>query len=92
MDPREALLNIEFDGFGFGKDKKPRRSASAGLVMDESDENALLQRVERQLLNFEEEHDQRFRGIEIHIKWLMALVLGEVVAIVGFAISTIGGG
>ena len=40
--------------------------------------------------SFEEEHDQRFRGWRYTFKWLMALVLGEVLAIVGFAVARLG--
>lgn len=99
MDPREALLNIDFDQFGFGGRGKISRSQvrdpfaegeSENGMMDESDENALLKQVERLRRVVEDDHDRRFRSIEIHIKWLMALVLGEVVAVVGFAVSTIG--
>ena len=91
MDPREALLNIDFDEFGFGKKKRVVRTPGGRLVMDESDEKELLAQVQRLRTVVEDEHDQRFRGIEIHIKWLMALVLGEVLAIVGFAIGSVGG-
>ena len=91
LDPRYALLNVEFDGFGFNKDKSPRKR-SPRLVMDEDDENVLMERVEHLRRVVEEEHDQRFRGLEIHIQWLMALVLGEVLAIVGFAVVTLGSG
>ena len=91
IDPRDALLNVEFDGFGFNKER-PVRKRSPHLLMDEADENALLERVEHLRKVVEEEHDQRFRGLEIHIQWLMALVLGEVLAIVGFAVVTLGSG
>ena len=92
MDPREALLNIDFDEFGFGKKKVRDLDVDASKVeLDERDEQALLKRVERLRVVVEEEHDRRFKGIEIHIKWLMALVLGEVLAIVGYAISSVGG-
>ena len=98
MDPREALLNIDFDQFGFAGRGIPRSRVRAPFaegegenrMMDESDENALLKQVERLRRVVEDDHDRRFRSIEIHIKWLMALVLGEVVAVVGFAVSTIG--
>ena len=91
LDPRDALLGVEFDGFGFNKGRSPMKRAG-NLLMDEADENALLERVEHLRKVVEEEHDQRFRGLEIHIQWLMALVLGEVLAIVGFAVVTLGSG
>ena len=92
MDPRDALLNIDFDDFGFGgKKKRSARSVDGRLLMDEDDEKELLAQLQRLRTVVEDEHDQRFRGIEIHIKWLMALVLGEVLAIVGYAITSVGG-
>ena len=91
MDPREALLNIDFDRFGFGERKKRSSDKEGGNTMDEGDEKALLKQVERLRQVVEDDHDRRFRSIEIHIKWLMALVIGEVVALVAFAVGTIGG-
>lgn len=90
MDPREVLLNIDIDDLiGAETSAKKKRSTDNGTMVDESD---LLHQVKRLRRTVEQDHDQRLKGIEINIRWLMVLVGGEVLAIVGYAISSIAGG
>ena len=58
---------------------------------DKPEETDLLAQVKRLRSTVEGDHDARLRGIEINIRWLMVLVGGEVLAIVGFAISSTAG-
>ena len=55
------------------------------------DDVDVLEQVKRLRKTVEHDHDQRLRGIEINIRWLMVLVGGEVLAIVGFALGTVAG-
>lgn len=90
MDPREVLLNIDIDDLVGGKrPSKRKRTTDARDHIGESD---LLDQVKRLRRTVEQDHDQRLKGIEINIRWLMVLVGGEVLAIVGYAISSIAGG
>ncbi len=89
MDPREVLLEMDLEdlaGFGRKKHRKGVRGRSA-----EGEDKDLLDQVKRLRRTVEEDHDARLRGIEINIRWLMVLVGGEVLAIVGFALSSIAG-
>lgn len=90
MDPREVLLNFDIDELvGVEKPDKKRRSAPSGRPDGGTD---LLDQVKRLRRTVEHDHDQRLRGIEINVRWLMVLVGGEVLAIVGYAVSSIAGG
>ena len=90
MDPREVLLNIDIDDLvGGERPRKKRRITDGSDARGESD---LLDQVKRLRRTVEHDHDQRLKGIEINIRWLMVLVGGEVLAIVGYAISSIAGG
>ena len=94
MDPREVLLGIDLDevagrrrsvglkGYS-GREKKRREDGDDGV--------GLLEEVKRLRRTVEDDHDRRLRGIEINIRWLMVLVGGEVLAIVGFALGTVAG-
>ena len=59
--------------------------------MKKSEDVDLLEQVKRLRRTVEHDHDQRLRGIEINIRWLMVLVGGEVLAIIGFALSSVAG-
>ena len=83
MDPREVLLGIDLDELA-----APKRSTFDAKKKD-SDDIDLLEQVKRLRKTVEHDHDQRLRGIEINIRWLMVLVGGEVLAIVGFALSSV---
>ena len=90
MDPREVLLNIDIDELvGGERSRKKKRMPDTGDIKGESD---LLDQVKRLRRTVEYEHDQRLKGIEINIRWLMVLVGGEVLAIVGYAVSSVAGG
>ncbi len=90
MDPREVLLNVDIDELiGGGRTRKKKRTTDAGGTKDETD---LLVEVKRLRRTVEHDHDHRLKGIEINIRWLMVLVGGEVLAIVGYAIGSIAGG
>ena len=89
MDPREVLLEMDLEDLaGRGRSPVQRRSSRDGDKPDESD---LLAQLKRLRSTVEGDHDARLRGIEINIRWLMVLVGGEVLAIVGFAISSTAG-
>ncbi len=89
MDPREVLLEMDLEDLaGRGRSPVQRRSSRDDDKPDESD---LLAQVKRLRSTVEGDHDARLRGIEINIRWLMVLVGGEVLAIVGFAISSTAG-
>ena len=89
MDPREVLLGIDLDEFSDGRLTNHKRSPARDEREGESD---LLEQVKRLRRTVELDHDQRLRGIEINIRWLMVLVAGEVLAIVGYAVSSVAGG
>ena len=89
MDPREVLLGIDLDQIA-GR-KRPTRS---NRPMSENnkkhdDDIDLLDQLKRLRKTVENDHDRRLRGIEINIRWLMVLVGGEVLAIIGFALGSI---
>ncbi|MXZ03686.1 MAG: hypothetical protein F4Y88_08495 [Chloroflexi bacterium] len=85
MDPREVLLGIDLDELA-----APKRSMSnAQKNKDKDDDVDVLEQVKRLRKTVEHDHNQRLRGIEINIRWLMVLVGGEVLAIVGFALSSV---
>ena len=88
MDPREVLLGIDLDEFA-----APKRSMSNAQKKneDKDDDVDVLEQVKRLRKTVEHDHNQRLRGIEINIRWLMVLVGGEVLAIVGFALGTVAG-
>ena len=90
MDPREVLLGIDLDELA-----APKRSMSNAQKKkknkDKDDDVDVLEQVKRLRKTVEHDHNQRLRGIEINIRWLMVLVGGEVLAIVGFALSTVAG-
>ncbi len=81
MDPREVLLGIDLEELV--SDVKRNKG-------EEGDVDVLAE-VKRLRRTVEHDHDQRLRGIEINIRWLMVLVGGEVLAIVGFALGTVAG-
>ena len=90
MDPREVLLNIDIDDLvGGERSRKKKRMNNAGDIKGDTD---LLDQVKRLRRTVEHDHDQRLKGIEINIRWLMVLVGGEVLAIVGYAVSSVAGG
>lgn len=87
MDPREVLLGIDLDEL-----VPPNRSArsSRSVSKEKKDDDVdLLEQVKRLRKTVEHDHDRRLRGIEINIRWLMVLVGGEVLAIVGFALGSV---
>ena len=91
MDPREVLLGIDLDEVA-GR----RRSVHSKRTMSDEkkkrdDDVDLLEQVKRLRRTVEHDHDRRLRGIEINIRWLMVLVGGEVLAIIGFALSSVAG-
>ena len=89
MDPREVLLEMDLEDLaGRGRSHVQKRSSRDD---DEPEELDLLAQVKRLRSTVEGDHDARLRGIEINIRWLMVLVGGEVLAIVGFAISSTAG-
>ena len=83
MDPREVLLGIDLEELV--SDVKVKRNK------DQEGDVDVLAEVKRLRRTVEHDHDQRLRGIEINIRWLMVLVGGEVLAIVGFALGTVAG-
>ena len=83
MDPREVLLAIDLEELV--SDVKVKRNK------DKEGDIDVLAEVQRLRRTVEHDHDQRLRGIEINIRWLMVLVGGEVLAIVGFALGTVAG-
>ena len=83
MDPREVLLGIDLEELV--SDVKVKRNKGKEGDVD------VLGEVKRLRRTVEHDHDQRLRGIEINIRWLMVLVGGEVLAIVGFALGTVAG-
>ncbi len=90
MDPREVLLGIDIDELiGSESQSKGKKVRSDDKDSDGTD---LLEQLKRLRKTVEDEHDRRLRGIEINIRWLMVLVGGEVLAIVGYAISSVAGG
>ncbi len=89
MDPREVLLEMDLEDLaGLGRTKRRKRDERSTEGGDEKD---LLDEVKRLRKTVEGDHDARLRGIEINIRWLMVLVGGEVLAIVGFALSSVAG-
>ena len=89
MDPRRVLLEMDLEDLGgLGRSKRRDRVGRS----EEGDEKDLLDQVKRLRRTVEGDHDARLRGIEINIRWLMVLVGGEVLAIVGFALSSVAGG
>ncbi len=89
MDPREVLLEMDLEDLaGRGRPRVQKRSSRDD---DKPEETDLLAQVKRLRSTVEGDHDARLRGIEINIRWLMVLVGGEVLAIVGFAISSTAG-
>ena len=89
VDPGEVLLGIDLDEFeGLSRPARSKRSMSDEKKNDDVD---LLEQVKRLRRTVEHDHDQRLRGIEINIRWLMVLVGGEVLAIIGFALSSVAG-
>ncbi len=88
MDPREVLLGIDLDEV-----KGQRRPAAPERLMSDEkkkkDDVDLLEQLKRLRKTVERDHDRRLRGIEINIRWLMVLVGGEVLAIIGFALGSI---
>ena len=84
MDPREVLLGIDFDGSTVS-----RRSISD--VNKRGGDVDLVEEFKRLRKTVEHDHDRRLRGIEINIRWLMILVGGEVLAIIGFALGSVAG-
>lgn len=89
VDPREVLLGIDLDEFeGLSR---PARSKRSSPDVKKSEDVDLLEQVKRLRRTVEHDHDQRLRGIEINIRWLMVLVGGEVLAIIGFALSSVAG-
>ena len=90
MDPREVLLEMDLEDLTVrGRSTRPKRP---GKRLKKEGEIDLLDQVKHLRRTVEEDHDARLRGIEINIRWLMVLVGGEVLAIVGFALSSIAGG
>ncbi len=93
MDPREVLLDMELEdltGRDLLAEEKPRQ-APGRRRRQGGDEMELLEEFNRLLQAVEQDHHRRLRGIEINIRWLMVLVGGEVLAILGYAISSIAG-
>ena len=89
LDPREVLLGIDIDELvGDDGSAKRRRRKSDDPQDDQSDLMGQLKHLRKTV---EDDHDQRLRGIEINIRWLMVLVGGEVLAIVGFAVGSVAG-
>lgn len=89
MDPREVLLGIDLDDL-----VAPKRSVRSSRSVSEKkkeDDVDLLEEVKWLRRTVEHDHDRRLRGIEINIRWLMVLVGGEVLAIVGFALGSVAG-
>ncbi len=98
MDPREVLLGVDLEELaGHGQPVDSRRLASDMKVKrkdrdwSKGDDVDVLEEVKRLRRTVEHDHDRRLRGIEINIRWLMVLVGGEVLAIVGFALGTVAG-
>ena len=90
VDPREVLLGIDLDEFE-GLSRPSRSKRSSPDAKNKNDDVDLLEQVKRLRRTVEHDHDQRLRGIEINIRWLMVLVGGEVLAIIGFALSSVAG-
>ena len=91
MDPREVLLGIDLDEVA----DRSRSASSERSMSDEKKKNDdvdLLEQLKRLRRTVEKDHDRRLRGIEINVRWLMVLVGGEVLAIIGFALGSIAGG
>ena len=96
MDPRRVLLGVDLDELSdVRRSAVLKRSSERDRDHDRDrgrvEELDILEQVKHLRKTVEEDHDRRFRGIEINIRWLMVLVGGEVVAIVGFALSTLTG-
>ncbi len=91
MDPREVLLGIDLEELAGRRRLSKSRKSVSEKKKHEGDDGDLLEQVKRLRKTVEQDHDRRLRGIEINIRWLMVLVGGEVLAIVGFALSTIAG-
>ena len=91
MDPREVLLGIDIDEL-IGIDSESKSNEGGAVDAEVDDESNLLEQVKLLRKTVESDHDSRLRGIEINIRWLMVLVGGEVLAIVGYAISSVAGG
>lgn len=89
MDPREVLLGINLDELAEPKRSARSRRSVSNAQKRENDDVDLVEQVKRLRRTVEHDHDQRLRGIEINIRWLMVLVGGEVLAIVGFALSSV---
>ena len=90
MDPREVLLGIDIDELvDVGRPDRKRKTTGVGKEDGRTD---LLDQVKRLRRTVEHDHDRRLKGIEINIRWLMVLVGGEVLAIVGYAVSSVAGG
>ena len=90
MDPREVLLDMDLEDLGSRGQPTGRKRPSRNF--EKEGDKDLLDQVKHLRRTVEEEHDVRLRGIKINIRWLMVLVGGEVLAIVGFALSSIAGG
>ncbi len=94
IDPREVLLGMRIDELEHGRDVSDHRELRGDLAdrasEDAADESVLSQ-VKRLRKTVEVDHDRRLRGIEINVRWLMVLVGGEILAIVGFALGTVNG-
>ena len=89
MDPREVLMEMDLDDLSAtGESHRNGRKARHDGDDDSSD---LLNQLKRLRWTVEEDHDARLRGIEINVRWLMVLVGGEVLAIIGFAIGSMAG-
>ncbi len=92
MDPRRVLLEMDLEDLGgLGRSKRRDRVGRSVGRSGEDGEHDLLDQVKCLRRTVEEDHDARLRGIEINIRWLMVLVGGEVLAIVGFALSSVAG-
>ena len=84
VDPREVLLGIALDESTVSK-------GSISEMKNKGDDVDLVEEFKRLRQTVEHDHDRRLRGIEINIRWLMILVGGEVLAIIGFALGTVAG-
>lgn len=89
VDPREVLMGIDLDEFAVPK--RPVRSKRSISDVKKKDDVDLLEEFKRLRQTVEHDHDRRLRGIEINIRWLMILVGGEVLAIIGFALGSVAG-
>ena len=79
------MLGIDLDELAAPKRSMPQEKKN------NDDDVDVLEQVKRLRRTVEHDHNQRLRGIDINIRWLMVLVGGEVLAIVGFALGTVAG-